>query len=409
MAQERLLNNRYRLLAQHGAGGMAVIYKAQDIALDRLVAVKILRPSLTKDEAFLNRFRQEARAAARLDRHPNLVTVHDFGQDGSTYYMVMEFVEGQDLKRLIRAEAPFRVERALDIAVQVCAGVGYAHRANLVHADVKPQNVLVTEEGIVKVTDFGIARAFTTSLPGPEQRLSVVWGSPHYFAPEQAQGTPPSPASDVYAIGVMLFEMLTGRLPFVGKDHNELAMAHVHEQPPFASDLNPQVPHNLSRIIHKIMSKEPSARYRTADQLGRILAGYLKRSEHTTDGDRDAAQKTQLPASKRAPDPQPTVPAPARAAAPPAPSPKPQPAPVQVRVRVSPGAPASPPAQPTQPGFPAASPYDEAAAPGVPERSWPRQIDWLAVGLGLLALLSILGLIPLWTQVYRLWVILGNR
>ncbi|GAB4438806.1 MAG: hypothetical protein Kow00120_06580 [Anaerolineae bacterium] len=279
MAQETLLNNRYRLLAQQGAGGMAVIYKAQDMLLGRAVAVKILRPSLTSNPAFLERFREEARAAARL-AHPNIVTVHDVGQDRNTHYIVMEFVEGKDLKRLIREEGPFSIDRALDIAIQICAGVGYAHRADLVHADVKPQNVLVTDDGTVKVTDFGIAQAFSYSAPG--ERQAVVWGSPHYFSPEQAQGEPPTPAADVYAIGVVLFEMLTGELPFKGKDHRELALAHIREEAPSVSDVNPGVPRKLGRIVRKVMAKEPSARYRTADQLGRILETYRRQGVDTT-------------------------------------------------------------------------------------------------------------------------------
>src|SRR5215475_15408843 len=172
-AQETLLNGRYRLVSQIGSGGMAVIYKAQDLALGRTVAVKILRPSLTGDPTFLTRFRQEARNVANLN-HPNIVTLYDFGQDGNTYYMVMEFVDGKDLKKLIRESAPFSVERALHIAIQICAGIGYAHRAGLVHCDVKPQNILVTPDGRVKVTDFGIAKAMASIQPG--ETTDVVWG-----------------------------------------------------------------------------------------------------------------------------------------------------------------------------------------------------------------------------------------
>ncbi|NDJ84330.1 MAG: serine/threonine protein kinase [Chloroflexi bacterium] len=225
----KLLNGRYRLDTQHGSGGMAVIYKATDIALGRTVAVKILRPSLTNDASFLVRFRQEARNVANL-AHPNIVTVHDVGQDGNAYYIVMEFLDGQDLKKIVKAEAPIRVERALNFAIQICAGIGYAHRAGLVHADVKPQNILVVENDRVKVTDFGIAQALTMTTP--QERQKIVWGSPHYFSPEQAQGEYPSPASDVYSIGVVIFEMLTGRLPFKGNDQKELAQAQFSDTPP---------------------------------------------------------------------------------------------------------------------------------------------------------------------------------
>jgi serine/threonine protein kinase len=279
-AQETLLNNRYRLIAQQGSGGMAVIYKAVDQALGRTVAVKILRPSLITDPSFLERFRNEARSVAKLT-HPNIVTVHDVGQDGNTHYIVMEFLEGQDLKKVIRTEAPFSIERALDIAIKVCAGVGYAHRSGLVHADVKPQNVLITRDSVVKVTDFGIAQALSDAAIGAE-RQKVVWGSPHYFSPEQAQGERPSPASDVYSIGIVLFEMLTGRLPFIGADQQELALSHIRDDPPQVTDFNPSVPVQLEQIIQKVMSKEPASRYRTADQLGRILISYRRQGSRPT-------------------------------------------------------------------------------------------------------------------------------
>src|SRR5579859_7719809 len=278
-AQETLLNGRYRLISQQGSGGMAVIYKAQDLALGRTVAVKVLRPSLTGDPTFLERFRQEARNVANL-AHPNIVTLYDVGQDGNTYYMVMEYIEGKDLKKLIRESAPFSVERALHIAIQICAGIGYAHRAGLVHADVKPQNVLVTEDDHVKVTDFGIAQALSKTQT--QEKQSVVWGSPHYFAPEQASGEPPSPASDVYAIGIVLFEMLTGKLPYNGADQQELALAHIRDEVPHVMQFNPNVPVHLDRIIYKVMSKEPANRYRTADQLGRILISYQKQGQDVT-------------------------------------------------------------------------------------------------------------------------------
>jgi serine/threonine-protein kinase len=278
-AQDTILSGRYRLISQQGSGGMAVVYKAQDLRLGRIVAIKILRPSLTTDPSFLQRFQQEARNVANL-AHPNIVTLHDFGQDGNTYYMVMEFIDGQDLKKIIRSSAPFTVERALHIGIQICAGIGYAHRAGLVHADVKPQNILLTGNDSVKVTDFGIAQAL--SIVQNQEKQSVVWGSPHYFAPEQATGEPPNTSSDVYAIGIVIFEMLTGKLPYSGADQQELAMAHIREQVPHVVDFNPNVPVHLDRIIYKVMGKEPSQRYRTADQLGRILISYQKQGQDVT-------------------------------------------------------------------------------------------------------------------------------
>ncbi|MFN8451154.1 MAG: protein kinase [Anaerolineae bacterium] len=274
MANETVLNGRYRLVAQQGSGGMAVIYKAVDQALGRTVAIKILRPSLTNDPAFLARFRNEARSVANL-AHPNIVTVHDVGSDGPTHYIVMEFVEGTDLKRIIKADGALPIDRAINLAIQICGGIGFAHRAGLVHADVKPQNILVTKDDVVKVTDFGIAQALSDAQPGEKQQ--VVWGSPHYFAPEQARGEKPTPASDVYSIGIVIFEMLTGRLPYTGANQQELALAHIRERIPTVIEFNPNVPESLSRIVYKTMSKEPPSRYRMADQLGHILVGYRDR------------------------------------------------------------------------------------------------------------------------------------
>jgi eukaryotic-like serine/threonine-protein kinase len=274
MSGETLLNNRYRLVAQQGSGGMAVIYKALDTSLGRTVAIKILRPSLTAEPQFIARFQNEARSIANLS-HPNIVTVHDVGSDGPTNFMVMEFVEGSDLKKVIRSHGTLSVEKSLHYAIGMCAGLGFAHRSRIVHADVKPQNVLVNKSDEVKITDFGIAQALSDTQPA--ERASVVWGSPHYFAPEQAQGEKPSAASDVYSIGIVLFEMLTGRLPYTGANQQELAMAHIRTAVPLANEVNPAVPDELARIIAKVMSKNPNDRYSQADQLGRVLISYRNR------------------------------------------------------------------------------------------------------------------------------------
>ncbi len=279
MSADALLNNRYRLTAQQGAGGMAVIYKARDEALGRTVAVKVLRPSLTADDTFVARFKNEARSIANL-QHPNIVTVHDVGSQGPMHYIVMEFIEGQDLKKTIRSHGALGVDRAVNLGIQICGGLGYAHRAQIVHADVKPQNALLADGDIVKITDFGIAQALSDTQPA--QRQSVVWGSPHYFAPEQAQGEKPTAASDVYSIGIVLFEMLTGRLPYLGANQQELAMAHIREPIPSVTEFNPAVPESLARIIQKVMSKDPHARYNNADQLGNVLKSYQDRSRQGT-------------------------------------------------------------------------------------------------------------------------------
>jgi len=301
MAGETLLNNRYELVAQQGSGGMSVIYKAVDRSLGRTVAIKILRPSLTQDPAFLSKFQQEARSVAMM-AHPNIVTVHDVGSDGPTHYIVMEMVEGQDLKKLIKTQGALPYARALDYAIQICEGLGYAHRSRLVHADVKPQNILINKDDVIKVTDFGIAQAYTDTMP--QTRAEVVWGSPHYFAPEQAKGEKPTPASDVYSIGIVMFEMFTGRLPYVGSSQRELAMAHIQEDVPKAKDINLSVPEDISKIITKVMSKRPNDRYSQADQLGHILKGLQERTKNASANtvQRPAAPPT-VPNQKPVPSP----------------------------------------------------------------------------------------------------------
>ena len=276
MPGETLLNQRYELVAQQGSGGMSVIYKALDRMLGRMVAIKILRPSLTEDPAFLAKFQQEARSVARMS-HPNIVTVHDVGSDGQTHYIVMEMIEGQDLKKIIRTRGALPLDRALDYAIQICAGLGFAHRSQLVHADVKPQNILINREGVIKVTDFGIAQAYTDTMP--QTRSDVVWGSPHYLRLSKQSGEKPSPASDVYSIGVVIFEMFTGRLPYIGASQRELALAHIQSEIPSAREFNPSISKEVSSIIAKVMSKRPNDRYKHADQLGHILQHARERNQ----------------------------------------------------------------------------------------------------------------------------------
>jgi len=367
MPADTLLNQRYKLLGQLGQGGMAVVYKAQDLSLGRLVAIKMLRESLIHDKDFLARFQQEARAAANL-AHPNIVTVHDFGHHEERYYIVMEYIEGKDLKTLIKEGAPFSIERALDLTIQMCAGLGYAHRAGLIHCDVKPQNVLVTADSRVKITDFGIARALATLKPG--ETTDVVWGSPQYYSPEQAAGEHPSPASDVYSIGVVLYEMLAGRLPFVAANQQALTMMHVRDEPPRLSLFNPAIPETLEIIIHKVLAKEPAARYRTADQLGRILIAYRQQGEAWTGA--LSAPGTPTPAS---------TPAAATAVAQPA------------VTRSAEARAAAPTRRKTvEVAEPAEEPEAEQEEPG---------LDWVAVGLGFAAFIAVAGLIPLWLLVFN--------
>jgi serine/threonine-protein kinase len=368
---------------------MSVIYRATDIALGRQVAVKILRPSLTSDPTFLTRFRQEARNVANL-QHPNIVTVHDVGQDGNTHFIVMELIDGDDLKQRIRADAPFAIDRALDICIKICAGIGYAHRAGLVHADVKPQNVLLVESDNVKVTDFGIAQALAAT--NPQERQKVVWGSPHYFSPEQAQGKNPTTASDVYSIGVVLFEMLTGRLPFMGNDQQELALAHIRQPVPHIQEFNPQIPEQLDRIVQKVLAKEPNARYAQADQLGRILVNYRDQGLSKTSG------QPSVPSTPPPSNAQPAVKSPfAPPDSPEYTQPKLAPAPDFTHAaQTLPGnrsVEATSPGQYTRPEYMRDSGYFTPVDPPT--------LDVVTILLAFIALLAVLGMVILWVFVFQ--------
>ena len=371
---ENILNQRYRLLGQLGSGGMAVIYKALDQRLARVVAVKVLRPSLTGDPGFVKRFRNEARSVARL-AHPNIVTVHDVGSDRNTHFMVMEFIEGQDLKKIIRSKRLLPVDEALELAIQICAGIGFAHRSGFVHADVKSQNILMTSDNKVKVADFGIAQALSDTLPARQQQ--IVWGSPHYYSPEQARGLRPTPAADVYSIGVVMFEMLTGELPYGGDNPQELAQAHVNKRVPHVIDVNAAVPENISKIVHRVMQKEPAARFRTADQLGKVLASL-----------RDHSRSYTSPAPPSAPG-QGRIPAPASAGA-------------QVPGQAAKGAAPLPSGQRRshREGQPAPDPPGRPP-PGRP--GLPGDLDLVTIVLAFIALIAVAGLVPLLIVVLQAW------
>ena len=362
MEENAYLNQRYRLLEPLGSGGMAVVYKAMDEMLERVVAIKILREDYAKDEDFRERFKQEAKAAANLS-HPNIVTVHDFGLDEDQVFIVIEYIDGTDLKTLIRQKGHFSTEDTVSLIAQACAGVGYAHRAGLIHCDIKPHNMLVAKDGRLKVTDFGIARALATIHP--DEYSEVVWGSPHYFSPEQAAGAAPSPASDVYSLGVILYEMLTGHLPFEASDSTELARMHREEVPIPPRRLNPAIPQPLEEITLKVLSKEPSARYRTADQLGRVLLSFGK-----------------LPQDKTGPI---ILPQAAPSAAPPE---QEQP-PIDVPQRQEPLPEPEPEVLPPEPEGVENEPEDEGG-----------RVDWITWGLGLLAFTAVFGLIPFWLYIY---------
>lgn len=326
--EQQLIDQRYRVQRLIGTGGMADVYLARDLNLQREVAIKVLRSDFAGDSAFRVRFLQEARAAANLS-HPNIVTIYDFGQAPDSVFIVMEYVEGTDLKSLIRRRARIDRRTTLELMEQICDGVGYAHRAGLVHCDLKPHNILISNSQRAKIADFGIARALASVRA--DEHSDVVWGSPLYFSPEQAAGAAPSPASDVYSLGIVLYEMLTGRVPFDAADSETLAELHqlAPAMPP--SQYEASIPPALDQIVLKVLSKEPSARYRTADQLGRVLASFGT--------ERLQIGRLDFPVPEAA---------------------------TQMMQRFAPG----------------------------------QQVDWLAVGLGLLAFLAVGGLIPLWLWVW---------
>ncbi|HHW61050.1 MAG TPA: serine/threonine protein kinase, partial [Syntrophomonadaceae bacterium] len=225
--ESRVFGGRYELLQLVGEGGMSFVYKARDKVLDRIVAVKVLKEEFARDSNFVEKFRTEALAAARLS-HPNIVNIYDVGQDDGYYYIVMEYVDGKTLHDIIKEEAPLPVDKAVDIAIMICDGIHHAHEKGVIHRDIKPHNILVTEHGMVKVADFGIARAMskTTITYG-----NSVIGSVHYFSPEQAKGEPITRTTDIYSLGCVLYEMLTGQVPYEAESPITIALKHIHDEP----------------------------------------------------------------------------------------------------------------------------------------------------------------------------------
>lgn len=266
----RVFNNRYKITERIGIGGMAEVYRAQDTVLGRMVAVKVMLPQYAADQTFTQRFRQEAAAAANL-QSPYIVNVYDWGQDAGTYYIVMEYVRGSDLKSAIKERGAINQRKVAEIGAQVCQALSVAHNLDIIHRDIKPQNIMIQPDGNVKVMDFGIARAKNSV----KTQTSSVLGTAHYVSPEQAQGKDLTYASDIYSLGIVLYEAATGSLPFDGPDAVSVAMKQVQELPALPSEINPNIDPTLEAIIMRALDKNPDNRFATALDMKQALKDYL--------------------------------------------------------------------------------------------------------------------------------------
>ena len=271
----RLLGNRYELIQKIGVGGMATVYKANDHVLNRYVAVKILRDEFTTDSDFIKKFNSEAQSAASLT-HPNIVSIFDVGNEGNLYYIVMELIQGKTLKEIIVEDGKLSWKWSVNIAIQIASALETAHKNNIIHRDIKPHNIIITEEGLSKVTDFGIAKAVSNSTI---TAFGTTIGSVHYFSPEHARGEFTDAKSDLYSLGVVMYEMLTGRVPFDADTPVSVALKQVQEEPVDPVTYNPNIPVSVNRIILKAMQKDPNLRYQNATEMIADLKMALKRPD----------------------------------------------------------------------------------------------------------------------------------
>lgn len=289
----KLLGDRYEIIEKIGNGGMATVYKAKDKVLKRFVAVKILRDEFTTDEEFIKRFEVEAQSAARLT-HPNIVSIYDVGVDENLYYIVMELIKGKTLKEIIVEEqGPLPWKWSVNVAIQIASALEMAHRNNIIHRDIKPHNIIITEDGIAKVTDFGIAKAVSNSTI---TAFGTTIGSVHYFSPEHARGGFTDAKSDIYSLGVVMYEMVTGQVPFDADTPVSVALKHMQEEPKEPKELNENVPEAVNSIIMKALKKDPNLRYESATDMLEDLKEALRNpdGDFVEDDDYDETAKTQV-------------------------------------------------------------------------------------------------------------------
>lgn len=287
MMNGKIIDGRYEIIEETGRGGMAIVYLAKCLVLNRYVAIKMLRPEYRDDTDFVKRFKIEAQSAGGLS-HPNIVSVYDVGHEDDMEYIVMEYVDGITLKQYLGAKGVLQWKEAVDYASQICSGLEHAHKKGIVHKDIKPENVMITKEGILKITDFGIAKALNQ---GTIASGGLTMGSVHYFSPEQARGGYIDAKTDLYSLGVLLYEMVAGRLPFEGETAISVAMQHIESAPVKPSVFNPSIPKSLEAVILKAMKKEQSERYQTATQMLIDLKKVYIGSEVRYDNDLEMTKK----------------------------------------------------------------------------------------------------------------------
>lgn len=288
----KILGNRYEIIEKVGNGGMATVYRAEDKVLKRNVAVKVLKDEFTTDEEFIKRFEIEAQSAARLT-HPNIVSIYDVGSEDNLYYIVMELIRGKTLKEIIVEErGPLPWKWSVNVAIQIASALEMAHKNNIIHRDIKPHNIIITEDGIAKVTDFGIAKAVSNSTI---TAFGTTIGSVHYFSPEHARGGFTDAKSDLYSLGVVMYEMVTGRVPFDADTPVSVALKHMQEEPEQPIQLNPNLPSTVNRIIMKALKKDTTLRYQTATDMLEDMRKALKNpnGDFVEDKEYDVTAKTQ--------------------------------------------------------------------------------------------------------------------